>query len=475
MSNSAVFSFAEFKERFYSRFPSLEVFDCGKINLVKVVLEGLKVNYAAKGNVGHRMEQSNWSYGIGLGMRRLRNRLKGIPAPLAELEKLRHFNDRPYLFIDPYLRMATGPSGGKVSFYYHQLAEQIGREKIVLLNESNPPSGSDFDVLSNKVGDYVKLLPLEPAERIFREELAAFFKRISPQFSAQEQLNIGVALEKFFGDYRLWRYLLKFLPQKKIVLLCHYHREGSIHAMREAGRTVIELQHGLISPEDIFYCLPALIKPVRERALFPDRIFVFGEYWKQQLLKGFEFSAEQIEVLGYYPFETDAAPSAGIAQLKSWIGGRKLLLFTTQVFLHEPIIRYVNWLSKDMLERQPDYAIIVKIHPSEKPETYAALNGLSNVQVVNESLQALFQLTSIHVSIYSTTLYDAIRSGVRSFSLDCVPEFSGYVQAIIRDGIAARLEPGMNPVDVPDQSQKVSDKTFFYAPVQPGKLEARLQ
>ena len=44
-------TFSDFKNDFYKRVPDLTLFDCGDINLLKVVLDGLKVNYVKKGKV----------------------------------------------------------------------------------------------------------------------------------------------------------------------------------------------------------------------------------------------------------------------------------------------------------------------------------------------------------------------------------------------------------------------------------------
>jgi hypothetical protein len=462
MSAAPILSFSEFKERFYSRFPSLDVFDCEGINLVKIVLEGLKVNYASRGKINHYMNKSVSWYTAMLTARRTKNFISGKGKSKEGLSALEKLASRPFLFVDHSVRMTMGPDGIPVSLYFHDVVKKIGRENVALLNENHPPAGSDFDFIVGHYSEYLKFRPLDHHEKKFRKQLIAFYKKICPLFNAEEQIDIGFSIEKFFSEYRIWRYILKILPQKKIVIMCHYHHEGTIHAMREAGREIIETQHGLISDQDIFYCLPAAIIPVRKKALFPDLMLVYGEYWKHVLLKGNEFTNEQIQVIGYYLYEKKQEESEQIVQLKEWMGNKKVILVTTQTFLHESFVKYVKWLSQDIQNRNLNYVIIVKTHPSEKHGLYSELETEECVKIVNEPLPSLFAITDMHVSIYSTTLYEGLRFGLKSYSLDVEPALSGYVNEIVNEGIAVRISGNTNPADLERIEQGTKDKKYYF-------------
>ncbi len=472
MSNLPILSFTAFKSGFYTRFPDLSVFDCGNINLVKVVLEGLKVNYAAKGKISHGMDKPVTHHSLRLMLHRGRS-LFGDKKQLRAFEKrLREPGSRPYLLVDQYPSRAVEiEPGRKVSFYFHNVARSLGREKTAVLQMHRAPGNSDFDIDLGDYGAIIRRRPLDRAEKEFRSRLIAFYKRVRPYFDAQEQLNVGCALERFFSDYRMWRYLLGFLGQEKIMLLCHYHQEGAIQAMREAGRTVLEAQHGLIATEDIFYCLPEAIRPVRNKALFPDHIFVYGEYWKQQLLEGFEFSPGQVHVAGYFPVEMTGKDTESVSSIRKWAGNRKVILVTTQTFLHEHFCRYVKWLAEDIRKNHLSQVVVVKTHPSEKKEHYADIENLEEVRVVQDALPALFAFADWHVSVYSTTLYDGIRYGVPGFSIgDLEPALEGYVQSITRDNIAVRISKHTNPANVPVQPARQHGREYFYAAYDPGIL-----
>ena len=67
--------------------------------------------------------------------------------------------------------------------------------------------------------------------------------------------------------------------------------EALIAALRDLGIKSVEIQHGLISASDYYYVYSEKLKPGLEKALFPDTIGLYGQYWKNILLRGAEWKA----------------------------------------------------------------------------------------------------------------------------------------------------------------------------------------
>ncbi|MBI3511420.1 MAG: hypothetical protein HY064_12205 [Bacteroidetes bacterium] len=466
---TTIISFELFKSDFYRRFPDLKIFDCGSVNLVKVVLEGLKVNYSAKGKIRNSFDEPELINDLRSTFQRIRSNADQKKIAEAELKKLHQLVERPFLFIDHSPRVHKEKDGSIRSFYYYKLQDTIGRDRIAMLKENQAPEKSDFDLSVIRFAGYLQLCAPGEHEKKFRKELRTFFQNTKHLFNVEEQKNVGFALEKFYDEYRVWKYILEILPQKKIVLLCHYHHEGAIHAMHEAGRTVIEAQHGLISKEDVFYCMPENIKTVRERALFPDHILVYGEYWKQILSSGYEFLSAAIHVAGYFHAEDETNSSA--VSISGMDPEKKIILVTTQTFLHEHFIRYIEWLSADCAKRFGDHVILVKLHPNEKRELYSALNDLKNVVFTDLPVVKLFPLAVAHISIYSTTLYEALRCNSQNFALDVAPELKGYVNGIVDGGVACRLLANENPLEKLTKDYLHGDSRNFFGIFDPGIIQ----
>jgi len=220
------------------------------------------------------------------------------------------------------------------------------------------------------------------------------------------------------------------------------------------------LQHGLIATKDIFYVFPEVTKSIIHKALFADRILVFGEYWKSVLEKGVEYSSEKIEKIGYYLYDDFNGFDEIKDSINKFADGKKIILITTQTSLHDYFATYIKWLANDINTNKLPYKIIVKNHPLEKPEHYKVLEGIANVKIMNCPLPLLFKQSSLHISIYSTTLFDGVRYGITGYALD-VAQCSDYVNELVASGVAKKIGLNQNPTSLEAISSSL-DGQYFY-------------
>jgi hypothetical protein len=227
----------------------------------------------------------------------------------------------------------------------------------------------------------------------------------------------------------------------------HYHHEGLLLALRKRGIRSTELQHGLIAPSDIFYVFPKAVETVRSRALFPDRIFVYGDYWKSILRKGCEFVEDKIIVMGDFRKKNeDAGSDEAMKVIEEFVSNSKIILVSGQTFISDFFSGYVKTLSNLISSRHPEWKIIMKPHPNEKLEDYSGVSSLDNVLVTRTNIHYLFRKAHIHISIYSTTLYDSLEYGLTNFSLDH-EKFRDYTRDILADHIALPLSLDQDPIE----------------------------
>lgn len=93
-------------------------------------------------------------------------------------------------------------------------------------------------------------------------------------------INTDAIIKKNLSQYRMMKFWLKVLPNPKYVFLTvSYNHYGYIRAFKEAGITVVEFQHGVISENHQAYNYIAKLKAIQ----FPDIIAVFGENEKKYL------------------------------------------------------------------------------------------------------------------------------------------------------------------------------------------------
>ena len=62
-----------------------------------------------------------------------------------------------------------------------------------------------------------------------------------------------------------------------------------------------------------------------------------------------------------------------------------------------------------------DYCLIIKPHPLENKNDYNKYEKINNILVTDLSSEVLLSRTDIHITMYSTTAFDALRYGIATF------------------------------------------------------------
>jgi hypothetical protein len=329
------------------------------------------------------------------------------------------------------------------SVYFENICSLIEKERLTRLATTHTESYFDFNIKNLRFS-----FPFpDSSERAMIREVIYVLKKakFSGIFNSGEIVYLQSALAVFLEEFRFYYNIFKGQPTRKIIFTCHYHKEGLIAAAKVLGIESIELQHGLIAKNDIYYVYPKQYSQGLENAFFADRLFVFGSQWKNILLQGFEFDERQIVVAGDYSFRTN------ISRIKS-SKKQNVILITSQKGIHDDFIGYCRILEKFIVQH-PGWEVMVKLHPFElHREIYEQqLQTPFRIAKSDEILEDLFLLAKIHITIYSTTLYDAIGYGLVNFSLQNYGKSRDYAKDIVDDGIALPLEITDDPIQIFEQ------------------------
>jgi hypothetical protein len=452
-------SFSDFKAYFYGKVTDFTLFDCADFNALKMVLDGLRVDYAGRGKVKLPIFGAVWKYDLINSLKLLKAKVAGEKQySLPEIEKFKH---KKYLVIDDG-RVAVDAAGMPHSYYFTTLMESLNRADCLHITERKRNDKAVYDLNWEYLTNQLLLAPTNEDEKQLINDIKITFNRIkqSKIFNEKELLNIAFSLQNFFYKYKIWARLLKLVNPQKMFCILHYHTEGRTLAFRRKGIEVIELQHGLIATTDVFYIFPPQTKSIINKALFADQIWVYGNYWKSVLEKGVEY-VNKIKVAGYYLYDNFNGYEQVEKEIDHFAEGKKLIIITTQTNLHKAFIEYTLWLAKDIETRNLPYKILVKTHPLEKQEHYAILEQKAGIKMVNYPLPVLFKKVQLHVTIYSTTLYDGVRAGVPGFAL-YNEQYKDYINEIIQSGVAYPLAQNQNPIDL-IENLKTVDSSYYYS------------
>jgi hypothetical protein len=243
----------------------------------------------------------------------------------------------------------------------------------------------------------------------------------------------------FFESYRKWNYLLRQAKAKRVFFICHYHNEGIAAACKLLGIELVELQHGLISKRDLYYVYPERYSGVYKRALFPDRLWVYGAYWKDLFLGSAESIEGKIDVVGDFRYEK-LTPNLNLRE--------NVVLLCAQKNLHEPYIAYIQYLKSEVLPKHPDWKLLVKMHPLEGQSGlyFNEQNGQVEVLPLQSSLSESLSRCRVQISIYSTTFFDGLGFSIANYALNDTGFSSDYVEDMIAQRVAVPLSKFDDPI-----------------------------
>lgn len=232
-------------------------------------------------------------------------------------------------------------------------------------------------------------------------------------FSTQEILG---RLEAFYWRKRLYSWLLGRIRSKFFFTADGYSDHAAIAAAKERGLTVCEFQHGgFIKGGPEYGWSAAYAASYRERMPVPDRIFLYGDYWKEQLAvdafwQGSLFAVGNLRMDKYRKRKAEfqarhKGEAFKIVATAQGVDTLKLIAFLND-FLQ---------LAAGKLETD----LFIKLHPvyeSDKEIYERAFPANRQVRVISGSEEpSTFELLSsadLHLSISSTCHYDALGLGV---------------------------------------------------------------
>jgi hypothetical protein len=342
------------------------------------------------------------------------------------------------------------------SLFFDKLIDRLGKSSTTHISrKSFSPSTYDYT--------------LDQAENTFCFPRGSFFEQWSDvravyhraknsgRFNQEELDYLGACLHSFIIRYGKTFALFKNQNVEAVFFIVHYLNEGFISALNDLNIYCIELQHGLISNADLYYVYDQRYQPFIKRAFFPDFLWLYGSLWKNRLMGGLEYDKEKLIVAGDYThLFQDASNSSSEKE--------NLILICTQKFLAADFFPWIDQVLTH-LPLHPNWRVIIKLHPRERPEDIARYLKYEseNVHVeINGSLDEIFKKAKIQLSIYSTTFYDAAGYNVANFALVDAITHATYIREMIDEAVAHPISFNQDPI------------ALFHSLPQGGMLERKI-
>ncbi len=253
---------------------------------------------------------------------------------------------------------------------------------------------------------------------IFRKKKARNFQKIS-NFLDKHNVNNYTLLKshlKFVSGYLLYSVVLKLLKVNKLYVVSAYSNSDIVAVAKKRGIPVIEMQHGIIGVlhRGYNYALKDNKLPT------PDMVYVYNEYWEEELLKAGFYTKDEIKVYGRLKYEL--LDSNATLESKS-----KFIVFTGQNCYLDKIVEFFKQSHQILLEN--DIKLYYLPHPNEiksdLDETEKSLENYKNIKIIKErefTTENYIYHCVAHISLYSSCHFDAIHYKGLTFILDVMED-----------------------------------------------------
>jgi hypothetical protein len=262
-----------------------------------------------------------------------------------------------------------------------------------------------------------------------KDELTKVSRVIKERFGVDVDLvrRAEAKLTRRDSTIDLYKQFLRRVDPAVVIVVVSYGKHTFLEACHDLNIPTVELQHGVIHPDHMGYSFPEF----RSKKTFPDYLFVWGDFWKNQV--EFPIPDERVRIVGYPYLEQTV-------QRYEDVQSKKQLLFISQGTIGEQLSKFAL-----KVDQHPDidYNVVYKLHPGEYDrwqEEYPWLVG-ADLKVIDSPeppLYRLFAESSTQIGVGSTAVYEGLCFDLETYVFGC--QESKTLQPLIDCGAATEIQ-----------------------------------
>lgn len=303
----------------------------------------------------------------------------------------------------------------KIKNYYK--IEDINNVPLFLRKQAPLIKSSFTTTLSNiltyRLGSWIK-----PPQIV---ELANQFNKIILNEWGKTSFTHAEIIRRLLDFYwqKIFYSLIFKQTQPKYLLLGGVAEFSCIAAARENNITTVEFQHGFLDRYHFVYAWSSYAKSYKLKMPLSEKLFLFGDYWKDELLE-----------TGYWREELTSVGSVHFDRYRNSVVRQDnipcQITLTTQGLETENLIAFLREFLFE-IKGKLEFVFNIKMHPHYDGnfDLYkTAFQDYPNVRIITpnheQSTLGLIAQSDIHVSIFSTSHYEALGLGTPTVILPLV-------------------------------------------------------
>ncbi|QWB99437.1 hypothetical protein KHQ88_04530 [Mycoplasmatota bacterium] len=261
-----------------------------------------------------------------------------------------------------------------------------------------------------------------------------------------------ITFEYFNRKYK--KLLLKTKPNVIIQVVSYtYSRLSLNYVAKTLNIPTIELQHGTMGKYHIAYNFKEKVN----LPTFPDYIFIFGKFWKENTR--FPISENKIKIVGWPYLEKKVSEF----QKKSKENSKKNIIFLSQGTIGIKFTKFA--LDFCNLIDLTKYKVILKLHPGEYGRWKKEYPWLidSKIEVIDHNkhdIHYYFAKSDIQVGVSSTALFEGLAYGLKTYVYKA---FSfNYMEELYESGYATLVDSPLELINEIEDYRSSEIKTIQY-------------
>jgi len=247
------------------------------------------------------------------------------------------------------------------------------------------------------------------------EELIAFntyLKSISIEITDKALLSKYV---EFIAGYTLYKLFFKFLNIEKAYVVSAPTKSDMVAALKSLDIEIIDVQHGVIGKLHRGYNFN-----LEKSNTLPvvDRIDVYNQFWKDELINAGYFTNNQINIVGRLKYDI---VKSEIEELNF-----NYIVFTGQGAFFEKIINFFR--ESDALLKKKNIKMFYKTHPRELASEIDELKESIDILTTSEIYDGIYTTEELiknslaHISVFSSCHFDAVYYNNKTYILDIMDD-----------------------------------------------------
>ncbi|WP_299259062.1 hypothetical protein [uncultured Aquimarina sp.] len=221
-------------------------------------------------------------------------------------------------------------------------------------------------------------------------------------------------LKRFYGEYRFYDFLFRFIRPKAIFIICNYTKVPIVTAAKNNNVLVYEAQHGFIGKNHQFYNYHGQLP----KESYPDFMLTFGNEEKDNLHDHFIFKKSELIPVGSFYLD-EIYKNYSDVELNGYKEKFEAVFCVTLQGVHEEEL--LTWVAKQARNNKNHLYIL---RPKYSGKSYKEIIDENIFLLPKYNIYQVLKYSDYNITIYSTTAIEAMYFDVKTifFNIDGLSE-----------------------------------------------------